>query len=99
MTVDEAILAKEQGTAVVFCHPWYTRGREVTYPRIADIVHKRDEYGRKLTTAVLYVNERCTQHVQPKFLRRAEDDKNGGLETGDTVSQKFRSCRNGDCQS
>ena len=26
MTVDEAILAKEQGAAVVFCHPWYTRG-------------------------------------------------------------------------
>lgn len=76
MTVDEAILAKEQGAAVVFCHPWYTRGREVVYPRIADIVHKRDGYGHELTTAVLYVNEHCTQHVQPKFLRRVEENGN-----------------------
>lgn len=74
MTVDEAILAKEQGAAVVFCHPWYTRGREVIYPRIADIVQKQDSNGRELTAAVLYVNERCTQHVQPEFLRRVEND-------------------------
>lgn len=75
MTVNEAILAKEQGAAVVFCHPWYTRGREVIYPRIADIVQKQDSNGRELTAAVLYVNERCAQHVQPEFLRRAEDER------------------------
>ena len=75
MTVDEVILAKEQGAAVVFCHPWYTRGREVVFSHITDIVQKRDLYGRKLTAAVLHVNGRCTQHVQPEFLRRVE--KNG----------------------
>lgn len=75
MTVDEAILAKEQGAAVVFCHPWYTRGKEVVFSHITDIVQKRDLYGRKLTAAVLHVNERCIQQVQPEFLRRVE--KNG----------------------
>lgn len=92
MTVDEAILAKEQGAAVVFCHPWYTRGKEVVFSHITDIVQKRDLCGRELTAAVLHVNGRCTQHVQPEFLRRAKDDKDRGLETGNTVSQKLRSC-------
>ena len=75
MTVDEAILAKEKGAAVVFCHPWYTRGKEVVFSHITDIVQKRDLYGREMTAAVLHVNGRCTQHVQPEFLRRVE--KNG----------------------
>ena len=75
MTVDEAILAKEQGAAVVFCHPWYTRGKEVVFSHITDIVQKRVLYGRKLTAAVLHVNDSCTQQVQPEFLRRVE--KNG----------------------
>lgn len=75
MTVSEAVLAMEQGAAVVFCHPWYTRGKEVVFPRIAEIAEQRDRYGRSMTVAILYESERCRHHVQPEYLRRAEEDE------------------------
>ena len=69
MTYEEATAAFRDGVSVVFCHPWFTRGEAQRFSHIVAVIQKQGQYGQCINTAILYVSERCMQHVDIKYLK------------------------------